>query len=83
MHWNHQDESCTAHYLRKNEIRARKETAIALINPDEYRIAEVEYDGQAGCMADELEVTMSVLNDYREYILSATGSLASRWGRNG
>jgi Zn-dependent peptidase ImmA (M78 family) len=83
MHWNHQDESCTAHYLRKNEIRARKETAIALINPDEYRIAEVEYDGKAGCMADELEVTMSVLNDYREYILSATGSLASRWGRNG
>ena len=67
---------------RKNEIRTKKETALALIDTDEYKIAEIEYDGKAECIADELEVTMSVLNDYREYILSVRGNNLPQWGRN-
>ena len=46
----------------------RKETAFALINPIEYMKAEDLYGGEPYAMAQELGITVSVLQDYRHWL---------------
>ena len=49
----------------KAELRTRRETALTLISPVEYQLAESTYDGEAYSMAVELGVPMQVLRDYQ------------------
>ena len=46
-------------------IEHKHETALTLISPIEYQLAESAYDGEAYSMAVELGVTMQVLKDYQ------------------
>lgn len=45
-----------------------KETALALINPVDYMHAEDLYGGEPYAMAQELRITVSVLQDYRHWL---------------
>lgn len=49
----------------KMERRCRRETAILLIDPAEYALAERMYDGDPYQMAAELNVTVQIIEDYR------------------
>lgn len=69
MHWRHQDQACDLRYSKRDETRTRRETASALIDLREYRLAEVEFDGLGECMAEELDVTGDVFADYRRLVL--------------
>lgn len=60
VHWSHGDDRCGLH-----EMRTRAETARLLISPTEYALAERMYDGNVWRIADELEVTSGIINDYR------------------
>ena len=55
------DRSCGG----KGEARARRRTALRLVNPVDYAAAEQVYDGNTWLMAVELGVTVQVLDDYR------------------
>lgn len=73
FHWMHADDCCAGSIGGRAERRARKETAMFLISPDEYVIAEREYDGEIYLMACELDVTVDVLEDYRRLLESGHG----------
>ena len=68
IHAKYHDSGCGAQYGVKCERRCRRETALALISPIDYGIAEEIYDGSAWPMAVELGVTMQVLMDYRQLL---------------
>lgn len=53
------------------ERRARRETARLLVDDDEYRTAEMMYDGDLCAMSMELDVTRQVIGDYRSLVLEA------------
>lgn len=55
-------------FCSKCERRCRRETALALISPVDYGIAEEIYEGAAWPMAVELGVTVQVLMDYRQLL---------------
>lgn len=65
VHWEHGDQSCTPTLKAKAECRTRRETAMRLIQPTEYAAAEVLHDGHPAGIAEELDVTRQVLDDYR------------------
>jgi hypothetical protein len=48
--------------------RCRMETALALISPVNYGMAETVYEGNTWLMAVELCVTVQVLEDYRQLL---------------
>ena len=77
IHARHRDIGCGSNAGLKAELRARRETALTLISPVEYQLAESAYDGEAYSMAVELGVTMQVLKDYQtlleQRITSMTG----------
>jgi len=73
FHWMHADDCCAGSIGGRAERRAREETAMFLISPDEYVIAEREYDGEIYLMACELDVTVDVLEDYRRLLESGHG----------
>ena len=52
----------------KCERRARRETALTLISPSEFAMAERMWDGDTWHMAAELNVTTQVLEDYRRLL---------------
>ena len=52
----------------KEECLTRKETALALINPVDYMHAEDLYGGEPYAMAQELRITVSVLQAYRHWL---------------
>ena len=54
MHWKYGDQSCGIPY---EERRARKNTALALIDSAEYANAEAIYEGNTALIMDALEVT--------------------------
>lgn len=64
MHWRHGDAGCGP-LNGKAERRARRETALALVSPVEYALAEQLYDGEPEPIAQELDVTRQVIEDYR------------------
>lgn len=69
LHWRHGDTGCSNN-SSKLERRARRETALTLVNPTELALLErmYEYESQ---IADELNVTTQVLEDYRRTITPA------------
>lgn len=69
VHWEYQDAGCRGVAGMKSERRARLLTASLLVSPAEYASAEEIYDGERLCMASELDVTVQVLDDYRELVL--------------
>ena len=69
LHWRHGDTGCSNN-SSKLERRARTQTALTLVNPAELALLErmYEYEWQ---IADELNVTTQVLEDYRRTITPA------------
>lgn len=65
MHWKHGDACCTGCVGDRCEYRARRDTALFLINEDDYATVEELYEGNTFSMASELNVTLGVLDDYR------------------
>lgn len=50
------------------EHRCRMQTAGLLIDPAEYALAERMYEGNTWLMAEELNVTPQIIDDYRELL---------------
>lgn len=65
VHARYRDAGCGTHYGAKAERRARRETALRLIDPVEYASAEALCEGDAYRIACELDVTLQVVEDYR------------------
>lgn len=63
-HVRHGDFTCGG----KGEARARRRTALRLVDPVEYAAAEQVYDGCAWRIACELGVTLQVLDDFRRML---------------
>lgn len=68
IHAKHHDSGCGTQYGLKCERRCRRETALALISPVDYGMAETVYEGNTWMMAVELGVTIQVLSDYRQLL---------------
>lgn len=68
IHAKHHDPGCGSRYGLKCERRCRRETALALISPVDYGMAETVYEGNTWMMAVELGVTIQMLNDYRQLL---------------
>lgn len=65
MHWKRGDQTCSTCESCRQERRARRDTALALIDPVDYATAENVCDGDPSAIAEELEVTKQVLEDWR------------------
>lgn len=65
LHWRHGDTGCS-NDSSKLERRARRETALTLIDPLRYGMLEQMYEGNSWNIAQELEVTQQVLGDFRQ-----------------
>lgn len=68
VHWQHGDDTTHGCIGGKNERRCRRETAMLLINPAEYALAERMYDGNPYQIAAELNVTIQIIQDYRQWL---------------
>lgn len=68
VHWRHGDDTTHGCLGGKNERRCRRETAMLLINSAEYALAERMYDGNPYQMAAELNVTVQVVEDYKDWL---------------
>lgn len=68
VHAKYRDLGCGTRFGVKCERRARRETALTLISPVEFAMAEEVYGENAWMMATELDVTMQVLTDYRQIL---------------
>lgn len=68
VHWRHGDDTSNGCRGGKNERRCRRETAMLLINSAEYALAERMYDGNPYQMAAELNVTVQVVEDYKNWL---------------
>lgn len=66
-HARHHDRGCDPNGS-KAERRARRETVLRLINPTEYAIAEQMYEGDSLLIAQALDVTVQVVEDYKELL---------------
>lgn len=66
-HARHHDRGCDPNGS-KAERRARRETMLRLINPTEYAIAEQMYEGDSFLIAQALDVTVQVVEDYKELL---------------
>lgn len=64
LHWRHGDAGCS-NDSSKLERRARRETALTLIDPLRYGMLEQMYEGNSWNISQELEVTQQVLGDFR------------------
>ena len=64
LHWKHGDTGCSNDCSRQ-ERRTRTQTALLLIDPIELAALERMYDDDLWSIADELNVTMQVLEDFR------------------
>lgn len=65
LHWRHGDTGCS-NDSSKLERRARRETALTLIDPLHYGMLEQMYEGNSWNISQELEVTQQVLGDFRQ-----------------
>lgn len=68
VHAKYHDLGCGTRFGAKCERRARRETALTLISPSEFAMAERMWDGDTWHMAAELNVTTQVLEDYRRLL---------------
>lgn len=69
VHAKYRDLGCGTRFGVKCERRARRETALTLIDTAAYSAAESVWDANSWRMACELGVTESVLQDYRTLVL--------------
>lgn len=68
IHAAYHDTSCAALYMRRQERRTRRLTAMRLISRDCYREACLAYEGNKHLMMIGLGVTLQVLRDYEEMV---------------
>lgn len=68
VHWQHGDDTSNGCHGSKLEQRCRRETAMLLISPAEYALAERMYDGNPYQIAAELNITVQIIEDYRELL---------------
>ena len=68
VHARYHDAGCGTPYGAKAERRARRQTALRLIDPIEYASAEMLCDGDAYRIACELDVTLQVVKDYQDML---------------
>lgn len=66
LHWRHGDAACDRLGRGREERRARRESALFLVEPMRYGPLEQMYDGNSWNIAQELEVTQQVLGDFRQ-----------------
>lgn len=68
VHAHYGDTTCLGSAGGFNEARCRKQTALLLISPVEYALAERIYGSDVWHIACELGVTTSVVKDYRKLL---------------
>lgn len=68
VHARYHDNGCGTPYGVKAERRARRQTALRLIDPVEYASAEALCEGDAYRIACELDVTLQVVRDYQDML---------------
>lgn len=68
VHARYHDTGCGTPYGVKAERRARRQTALRLIDPVEYASAEALCEGDAYRIACELDVTLQVVKDYQDML---------------
>ena len=78
IHWQHADNTRTGVYGTRVEHRTRRETALKLVDPLEYRTAEAMYEGDAYQIACELDVTLQVIQDYQR-LLDSNATVSIRF----
>lgn len=66
VHWSHGDCSCDPLFHAREEKRTLRETALLLVNPLQYAIAESMFDRDLGKIATELDVTVGVIEQFLE-----------------
>ncbi len=81
IHAHYHDIGCGSIIGLRAELRARRETALTLISPIEYRLAESTYDGEAYSMAVELGSQCRCSGITRRCSSSASDT-ARRWSGN-
>jgi Zn-dependent peptidase ImmA (M78 family) len=70
VHWSYGDFFHRSVIDSRLETRARRETASLLVDRSEYAQAEIEYDGEPRSIAIELDVTLQIIEDYRDMVLA-------------
>ncbi|RSX52989.1 hypothetical protein D2E24_1660 [Bifidobacterium samirii] len=78
-HARHGDHGCRGVGGGKAERRARRETALQLIDPRAYASAEIVYEGDVWWIAAELDVTVQVVEDYRLLLHDGGTVLGGVW----
>lgn len=68
VHARYHDNGCGTPYGVKAERRARRQTALRLIDPVEYASAEALCESDAYRIACELDVTLQVVRDYQDML---------------
>lgn len=69
VHAEYMDQGCSSVLGSRAELRARRLTALRLIQPEDYRQAEEAYEGNKYLMAKDLDVTVQVLEDYQKILM--------------
>jgi hypothetical protein len=70
VHWSHGDDTCNGIMGARMERRTRRETAALLVSPTDYALAETMYEGDVAHIAIELDVTLQIIEDYRDMVLA-------------
>lgn len=70
VHARYHDPGCGPQYA-KSEHRARKEAALRLIDPIAYATAERIYEGDSFLIAQALNRTVQVIDDYKTFLHEA------------
>ena len=70
VHWSYGDFFHWPVIDSRLENRARRETAELLVDPREYEQAESMYEGESKAIAIELDVTLQIIEDYRDMVLA-------------
>lgn len=70
VHWSHGDSTCVPVIHTRIENRTRRETAMLLVSPTDYALAETMYEGDVAHIAAELNVTEQIIVDYRDMVLA-------------
>ncbi|MCI1889614.1 ImmA/IrrE family metallo-endopeptidase [Bifidobacterium crudilactis] len=69
FHWSYFDNSCDPVLHAKAEKRTRRLTAELLVPAKRFDCVDPEYEGDAALIANDMNVTMQVLRDYKELVL--------------
>ena len=68
VHRHYGDDTSQGPCSQYAEQRCRRETARLLIDEDDYKRAEAMYDGDIWLIAEELDVTVQVVEDYQMWL---------------